>query len=59
MGPKVDAACRFVERTGKPAAIGALDEVQHLLDGTSGTQVVSAGPELEYGERKARHERAA
>jgi carbamate kinase len=39
MGPKVEAACRFVERTGCMAAIGALDTAADLLDGTVGTLV--------------------
>lgn len=37
MGPKVDAACRFVEATGKPAMIGRLDAAAALLRGTRGT----------------------
>jgi carbamate kinase len=41
MGPKVEAACRFVERTGGTAAIGALDEAAELLAGRAGTQVVA------------------
>jgi carbamate kinase len=48
MGPKVEAACRFVERTGGVAAIGSLDDVEKLLDGRAGTQVSADGPELEY-----------
>ena len=39
MGPKVEAACRFVERTGGVAAIGALDEAAALAAGDAGTQV--------------------
>ena len=39
MGPKVDAACRFVERTGRIAAIGALDEVVAVLAGRAGTRI--------------------
>ena len=39
MGPKVDAACRFVEATGKPAMIGRLDDAEELLAGTKGTVV--------------------
>lgn len=39
MGPKVDAACRFVEATGKPAMIGRLDDAEELLAGTAGTLV--------------------
>lgn len=41
MGPKAEAACRFVEATGGRAAIGALDQVEALVAGTAGTQVVS------------------
>ena len=39
MGPKVDAACRFVEATGRPAMIGKLEDAVDLLDGTRGTFV--------------------
>jgi carbamate kinase len=40
MGPKVDAAARFVERTGKRAAIGGLADIEKVVDGVAGTQVV-------------------
>jgi carbamate kinase len=40
MGPKVDAACRFVEATGRLAAIGRLDDAAALLVGEAGTTVV-------------------
>jgi carbamate kinase len=43
MGPKVDAACRFVERTGRRAAIGSLAELEDVVRGSAGTQVT---PEL-------------
>ena len=43
MGPKVDAACRFVELTGGTAAIGALDDVTSILDGVAGTIVTPSG----------------
>lgn len=39
MAPKVEAACRFVERTGRTAAIGALDELQQVTAGHAGTQI--------------------
>lgn len=39
MGPKVEAACRFVEATGRPAAIGALEEVAAVIEGTAGTRI--------------------
>jgi carbamate kinase len=42
MGPKVDAACRFVEATGHRAFIGRLDDAIGLLNGTSGTVVEPA-----------------
>jgi len=40
MGPKVDAACRFVERTGRPAAVGCLDDAEAIVAGRAGTLVV-------------------
>ena len=39
MGPKVEAALYFVKRTGKRAAIGALEEGYEVYKGLSGTQV--------------------
>lgn len=48
MGPKVEAACRFVERTGGRAVIGSLDELGALLAGRAGTQIRADGPEIEY-----------
>jgi carbamate kinase len=39
MGPKVEAACRFVEATGRMAAIGRLDAAEALLDRSAGTIV--------------------
>ncbi|ADN34963.1 carbamate kinase [Methanolacinia petrolearia DSM 11571] len=39
MGPKVDAACRFVEATGNPAAIGSLEEIAEIAAGSAGTIV--------------------
>lgn len=39
MGPKAEAACRFVERTGRIAAIGAIEQAEALLAGTAGTTV--------------------
>jgi carbamate kinase len=41
MGPKVDAAARFVESTGGRAAIGGLAEIEAIVDGEAGTQVVA------------------
>ncbi|HET7305983.1 MAG TPA: carbamate kinase [Segeticoccus sp.] len=39
MGPKVDAVCRFVERTGKVAAIGRLSDAADVVVGSAGTVV--------------------
>jgi carbamate kinase len=39
MGPKVDAACRFVESGGPMAAIGALADAADILRGRAGTIV--------------------
>jgi carbamate kinase len=39
MAPKVEAACRFVERTGGTCAIGSLHELPGLVTGTAGTQI--------------------
>lgn len=48
MGPKVDAACRFVERTAGFAGIGRIDQAARILEGSAGTIVrADAGP-IEY-----------
>lgn len=41
MGPKVQAAAQFVERTGKRAAIGALEDIEAIVAGDAGTNVVA------------------
>lgn len=41
MGPKVEAACRFVEKTGKVAVIGALPDIEKILAGEAGTRIVA------------------
>jgi carbamate kinase len=46
MGPKAEAAARFVERTGGLAAIGALDAAYEIVHGRSGTLV---RPDLAVG----------
>ncbi|WNZ13165.1 carbamate kinase [Streptomyces sp. 11x1] len=46
MGPKAEAAARFVERTGGLAAIGALDAAYEIVHGRSGTLV---RPDLTVG----------
>jgi carbamate kinase len=42
MGPKVRAACTFVEQTGGTAAIGSITEIEALLHGDAGTTVAPA-----------------
>lgn len=42
MGPKVEAACRFVEQGGARAAIGQLEDLALLIEGAAGTQVEAA-----------------
>jgi carbamate kinase len=54
MGPKVEAVCCFVERTGARGVIGSLDQIDELLSGRAGTQVLSHGPELERAENPRR-----
>jgi carbamate kinase len=41
MGPKVSAAAEFVRRTGRFAAIGALEDAVGVFQGRTGTQVVN------------------
>ena len=43
MGPKVDAVCRFVQATDKPAVITSLDRIVDAVTdvGTTGTVVVA------------------
>jgi carbamate kinase len=47
MGPKVQAALRFVQRTGRRAAIGALEHIEAIVQGRAGTQVVPDGSSIE------------
>jgi carbamate kinase len=41
MGPKVEAAARFVRATGNVAAIGSLEDIPGIVDGTKGTQFIA------------------
>ncbi len=47
MGPKVKAAVRFVNATGRRAAIGRLEDIERIVKGEVGTNVVPADPESE------------
>ena len=49
MGPKVRAACAFVEQTGGLAAIGSISDTQELLRGEAGTTVTLAAAGIEVG----------
>jgi carbamate kinase len=46
MGPKVSAACQFVQHGGEFASIGSIDDAPALLAGTAGTTVVPTPTEL-------------
>jgi len=48
MGPKVDAACQFAEKTGKRAAIGALKDLSAILRGEAGTTVSKDAHGIEW-----------
>jgi carbamate kinase len=43
MGPKVEAACRFVEQGGSRAVITRLDQIAAAVQGGAGTEVVPDG----------------
>jgi carbamate kinase len=40
MGPKVEAAIQFAEKTGGRAAIGALQDIEGIVEGEKGTNIV-------------------
>lgn len=44
MGPKIEAACRFVEATRGDAVIGSLEELAAISRGESGTRIAAAVP---------------
>ncbi|MDZ7749645.1 MAG: carbamate kinase [Halofilum sp. (in: g-proteobacteria)] len=48
MGPKVTAACDFVEAGGGLAGIGRLEDAAGMVAGTAGTIVRAAEPALRY-----------
>ena len=47
MGPKVRAACSFVEQTGGLAVIGSMSDTPALLRGDAGTTVTLESADLE------------
>jgi carbamate kinase len=48
MGPKAEGACRFVERTGGIAGIGALRDAAAILAGTAGTMICRTREPMRY-----------
>jgi carbamate kinase len=44
MGPKVEAAIHFTQQTGNRAAIGSLDDINAIVAGKAGTNVVASLP---------------
>ncbi|TBW59525.1 carbamate kinase [Marinobacter halodurans] len=48
MGPKIQAACNFVRRTGKEAVIGSLADIEAIVDGRAGTRVTMTRPGIDY-----------
>ncbi len=51
MGPKVEAACRFVDAGGKLAGIGRIDDAGMILHGLKGTIVRETGVTLDFVRR--------
>lgn len=47
MAPKVEAACRFVETTGRSAAVGSLERASETLAGSSGTWILPRSDRLD------------
>src|SRR5215469_14612191 len=50
MLPKVIAASDFAKATGKPAAIGALADIDAMLDGAAGTRVTTSAGGVEFAD---------
>ncbi len=48
MAPKIEAACDFVRKTGRFAAIGALADAAEILRGEAGTTIQTDGPDMEF-----------
>jgi len=52
MGPKVRAACQFVEKTGGRAVIGSIHDTEELVKGKAGTVVALDAVGLETVEAR-------
>ena len=48
MGPKVEAAAEFATLTGKRAVIGALEDIEKIVEGQAGTIVTTEIDGIEY-----------
>ncbi|MDM8349143.1 carbamate kinase [Pseudomonas sp. sp1636] len=48
MGPKIQAACEFARHTGKVAVIGALGDIEGLVQGTAGTRISIHSGGIDY-----------
>jgi carbamate kinase len=53
MGPKIEAACALVRKTGGLAAIGALEDAAALLHGETGTIITAHVDGIELAEAAA------
>lgn len=52
MGPKVQAAAQYAVRSGKKAAIGSLDQISGLVDGTAGTIISEEFSQIETDQER-------
>ena len=57
MGPKVRAACNFAAATGKKAAIGALSDLQAVVNGDRGTTISMQGSGIKFADTDPSEER--
>jgi len=48
MGPKVEAACEFARLTGKRAVIGALEDIEAIVEGKAGTIISTEVKGIEW-----------
>jgi carbamate kinase len=50
IGARVEAACRYVEWTGREAFVGAVEDSVELLEGATGTRISSSVKGLDMQE---------
>ena len=41
MGPKIEAAVQFVQKSGKRAVIASIEDIESAVKGESGTEIVT------------------